>query len=167
MTLPIVISMISTTAIVTGVFFALLQLRLMNRQRARESALQMLHSFRTPDFLEAINIVFDLPENLSRRELEERLGNKMQCILVLFGTFESLGILVYRRDIDIEMVEDFSSGILILSGRKLRRYIDEYRKTGNRETYYEWYQWLHEQVARREAANPSVPAFVAHKDWRE
>ena len=167
MTLPIVLSLISTTAIVTGVVFAMLQLLHMNRQRTRESALQMVHSFRTPEFLEAINIVFELPEGLSRREIEERIGDKVSCLLVLFGSFESLGILVYRRDIDIDMVEDFFSGVLVLSGRKLARYVDDYRKAGNRETYYEWYQWLSEQVARREAKAPSVPAFIAHRDWRE
>jgi hypothetical protein len=65
------------------------------------------------------------------------------------------------------MVEDFFSGVLVLSGRKLARYVDDYRKAGNRETYYEWFQWLSEQVARRESQTPSVPAFIAHRDWRE
>ena len=167
MALPIFLQLISTTALVTGVVFALVQVRYLSQQRARESAIQMLHSFRTPEFLQALNIVFDLPEGLSRREIEERLKGDTTCLLVMFGTFESLGILVYRRDIDIQMVEDFFSGVLVLSGRKLKRYLEDFRASSGRDTYYEWYQWLHEQVVRRELAASPVPAYVAFRDWRE
>jgi hypothetical protein len=45
-------------------------------------------------------------------------------VLVLLGTFESLGILVCRREMDIRLVE--------------------VRDASNRHTYYEWFQWLHE-----------------------
>jgi hypothetical protein len=38
-------------AILAGVVFAGVQLRQFNKQRARESALQLLHSFQTPEFL--------------------------------------------------------------------------------------------------------------------
>lgn len=167
MALPLILQSIATLSIFAGVIFALLQLRTSNQQRARESALQMLHSFRTPEFLQAVNIVFDLPEGLSRKELEERLGERLGSILVLFGTFESLGILVFRRDIDIRMVEDFFSGIIVLSGRKLKRYLEDVRVAGNRQTYYEWFQWLAELVERREQKAPAVPAFAAHRDWKE
>src|SRR5687768_5260354 len=106
MTLPTILQLITTSSIFAGVVFALIQLKITNQQRARESALQMLHSFRTPEFLNAVDLVFDLPEGLSKREIQQHAGDKITSILVLFGTFESLGILVYRRDIDIEIVED-------------------------------------------------------------
>jgi len=161
------LSLLSTSAIVAAGIFAGAQLRHLNKQRARESALQMLHSFQTPEFLNAINIVFDLPEGLSKKELEERLGeDKMTCILVMFGTLESLGILIYRRDIDIRLVEDFFSGIIILSGRKLKNYLKEVRDSSNRQTYYEWYQWLYEQFEKRKLKTPAIPSFIAFRDWK-
>jgi len=165
MTLPIILQIITTFSIFTGVIFTILQLRHAGRQRSRESALQMLHSFQTPEFLKAINIVFDLPGGLSRKEIEERLGDNVTNLLVLFGTFESLGILVHNHDMDIRMVEDFFSGVIVLSGRKMKRYIEEIRETGNRQTYYEWYQWLYEQIEKREKKDPAVPAYVAFRDW--
>ena len=167
MALGTILSLITTFSIFVGVIFALIQLRQSNKQRARESALQMLHSFQTPEFLNAVNIVFDLPEGLSKKEIDERLGEKLTSILVMFGTFESLGILVYKRDIDIRMVEDFFSGILILSGRKLKKYLEEIRTSSNRQTYYEWYQWLYEQVEKRESKTPAVPSYLAFRDWKE
>ena len=166
MDLKTLLSLITTTFIVAGVVIGLLQLRHMHKQRARESALQMLHSFRTPEFLTAVDLVFALPEGLSKKEIDERVGDRITSLLVLFGTFESLGVLVYRRDIDIRLVEDFFSGVLVLSGRKLMRYLEEMRALGGRETYYEWYQWLYEQVEKREREAPATPAFVAYRDWR-
>ena len=162
-----ILSIISTSAIVAAGVFAGVQLRLYNKQRARESALQLVHSFRTPEFLSALNIVFDLPEGLSKKELEDRLGDKLVYVLVMLGTFESLGILVYRREIDIQLVEDFFSGVIILSGKKLRRYLVEVRAASNRETYYEWCQWLYEQLERREMKTPAVPSYLAFRDWKE
>ncbi len=167
MTLPIILQLITTISIFAGVIFAVLQLRYSNRQRARESALQMLHSFRTPEFLKATDIVLGLPEGLSKKEIEERLGDNIAGILLLFGTFEGLAILVHNRDIEIGMVEDFFSGILIFSGRKLKNYLEETRKESGRQTYYEWYQWLYEQVEKRESKSPAVPAYIAFRDWEE
>jgi hypothetical protein len=160
-----ILSIVSTSAIVTGVIFAALQLRQYKRLRARESAIHLLHTAQTNEFLEAVNIVFELPEGLSKAELEARLGDRMGGILVMFGTFESLGVLVYRREIELELVEDFFRGVIIFGGRKFRRYLQETRDSSGRESYYEWFQWLYDQVEKRESQTQRIPAFVAHKDW--
>ena len=167
MALETLLNLITTLFIVAAGVFALLHLRHLQKQRAREAALQMLHSFQTPEFLTAVNIVFELPEGLSKKEIDERLGDKITCLLVMFGTFESLGILVYRRDMDIRLVEDFLSGILILTARKLRNYLEEVRTLSNRQTYYEWCQWLFEQVEKREKKTPVTPAYIAFRSWED
>ena len=166
MTLQIYLSFFSTLAIVAGGIFAAVQLRQLARQRARESALQMVHSFRTPEFLNAVNLLFDLPEGLSKVEMEERLGEKMTYVFVMFGTLESIGILVYKREIDIQLVEDFASGVIVLAGRKFKRYLEDVREASNRQTYYEWVQWLCDQVERRESKLPAVPAYIMHRNWK-
>ena len=167
MDLPIVLSIINSTIFLTGAIFAGVQLRHLYKQRERENALQMVHSFQTPEFITAVNIVFYLNEGLSKKEIEDQLGDKISSILVMFGTFESLGILVYKHDMDIQLVEDFFSGIIILSGRKLKNYLTEIRDASNRQTYYEWYQWLYEQFEKRESQTPAIPAFIAFRDWKE
>ena len=136
------LDLIATTFIVAAAVFGVIQLWHFQKQRVHESALQMLHSFQTTEFLTAVNIVFELPDGLSKKEIDARLGDKITCLLVMFGTFESLSILVFRRDMDIRLVEDFLSGILILSGRKLKKYLEEVRTLSNRQTYYEWCQCL-------------------------
>src|SRR5579863_1598386 len=119
------LSLVSTLAIVAAGVFAGMQVRQLNRQRARDSALQLAHSFQTPEFVNAVNVVFDLPENLSKSEIESRLGDELTNIFVMFGTFESLGILIYRREIDITLVEDYCGGAIVLGGRRFKRYLAE------------------------------------------
>jgi len=77
MNLKLWLDTVTTAFIVVGGFLALLQLRQTPKQRVRESALQMLHSFQTPEFLTAVNIVFDLREGLTKEDLEQRLGEKL------------------------------------------------------------------------------------------
>ena len=84
----------------------------------------------------------------------------------MFGTFESLGILVFRREIAIELVEDFWGGVIILAGRKFKRYLVDIQQASNRSSYYEWFQWLFEQLEKRESKTPAVPAFIAFGDWK-
>ncbi|MDP4223552.1 MAG: hypothetical protein Q8868_09585 [Bacteroidota bacterium] len=161
-----IFSLISTFAIIVGLFFAGVQLRILNKQREGEASTQLLHSFQTPEFHEAVSILVDLPENLSKKEIEERLGDKMTCMRVLFGTFESLGILIFRREININLVEDFFSGVIILVGKKFKNYINEVREISSRPTYYEWMQWMYEQFEKRESKTPAVPAYIEYRSWK-
>ena len=160
------LSLVSTLAIVAAGVFAGMQVRQLNRQRARDSALQLSHSFQTPEFVSAVNIVFDLPGGLSKREIETRLGDRLTNVLVMFGTFESLGILVFRREIEISLVEDFCGGAIVLAGRRFKRYLADMQESSDRATYYEWFQWLYERFEDRESQKPAIPAFVVHRNWR-
>ena len=161
------LSLFSTVAIVFAGIFAGVQLRHFYKQRARESVMQLRHSLQTPEFTDAVNIVFNLPEGLSKKEIEERLGDKLTSVMVMFGTFESLGILIFHREIKLELVDEFFSGVIILSNRKFKNYMNETRVSSKRETYYEWAQWLAEQFEKRELKLPVVPAFIAHRNWKE
>lgn len=165
MDLNVIVGLAETLTIAGGVIFAIAQIRNSSRQRSRESALQLLHSFQTPEFHEAVTIVADLPEGLSKKEIEKRIGDKMTCVLVMFGTFESLGILIHRREIDIQLVEDFFSGVIILTGRKFMKYFEEIRELSARPTYYEWIQWMYEQIQLRESTAPAIPSYVEFRNW--
>lgn len=165
MAFEIVLSLLTTLSLLAAGIFAGLQIRQLMRQRSREYSMQLLHSFQTPEFQEAVTIVADIPEGMSKKELENHLGARMTSMLVMFGTFEALGVLVKRGEISIDLVEDFFSGVVILAWRKFKNYILELRENGHRPTYYEWFQWLDEQIEKREAKEPAIPAHLAFRDW--
>ncbi len=64
------------------------------------------------------------------------------------------------------MVDDFYSGTLIQSHRKLRRYVAELRSETGRDTRWEWFEWLADRMAERESGAPPVPANIKYQAWR-
>jgi hypothetical protein len=59
------------------------------------------------------------------------------------------------------------SGPILISWRKLSRYVSEQRAMLDRETAFEWFQWLAERMMEREKLAPPVPAYITHRTWRE
>jgi hypothetical protein len=76
-------------------------------------------------------------------------------------------VLVFRREVTLEMVDNFFSGPILLSWQKLKVYSEEWRRTLKRETFNEWFHWLVERMMEREKLSPPVPAYIAHRTWRE
>jgi hypothetical protein len=84
---------------------------------------------------------------------------------LLLSTWEALAILLYRRELTIELIDDFFSGPIAVSWRKLSRYVEVKRAEAQRQTYFEWFQWLAERMMEREVKLPPIPAYIAHRNW--
>jgi len=157
---------VEALAVVVGVVFAIVQVRQYRRQKRREAALELMHSFQTPSFAAAMNLVYNLPDGLSKKEIEARCGDRFHLVYALMTTWESLGILVFRREVDLDMVDEFFSGPIKVSWRKLQGHVVGEREMLGRDTIEEWFQWLAERLAERESKVPRVPAHIAHRDWQ-
>ena len=156
---------VSAVAVVFGFGFAVSEVKRYRERRARESALALVNSYRSLEFASAIMLIVYLEEGLTRGELERRLGADMSLVALLMTTWESLGILVHRREVSLDLVDDFFSGPIILSWKKLEVLVRETRGQNNRETYFEWFQWLAERIRDRESAAEPVPAHIEHRSW--
>jgi hypothetical protein len=161
-----VVDAFSVVAVVCGLFFAGLELRQFRKSRERESALELLNTIQTPEFIKGLLAITQVPDDVSREQAEKLMGEGMESLYVVGASLEGLGALVYRREISLEMVMDFFSGPIIVIWMKLRRLIKEEREVIGRETWAEWVQWLAERVIEREELEGNVPAYIAHKDWR-
>ncbi len=156
---------VEAIAVVIAVGFAIVQVRQYRREKHREAALELLHSFQTPHFAKALNIVFKLPDGLSKEEIESTVGDDFHLVYALMTTWESLGILVYRGEVDLDLVDDFFSGPIKISWQKLKGHVMDERSMLERDTIEEWFQWLTERLAQRESQMPPTPAYIAHKHW--
>jgi hypothetical protein len=164
MDLALALNVISTIAIVSGVVFAGVQLRQARVQRAREAEMLLTRSFQTPEFNLAMFTVIELPDGVSDAQIDA-LGVS-DIVNYWRGSMESLGILVHHREMSIELVEDFFSGPIVLSWRKLQKATEDSRKSTGRDTMNEWFQWLAERIQERETAKPPVPANIEYANWR-
>ncbi len=162
----VVADVVNAAAVTIGVVFAASQLFDIRRQRKRDAMLALVRSFQSADFTTALRRVNSLPDGADRATIRSTLGADGEDQVFLVGlTWESLGVLVFRREITMDLIDDFFSGAIVLSWRKLHAYVEEDRSTLARETVWEWFQWLAERVAEREREVNPVPAHLAHRDW--
>ena len=147
-----------------AVVFGMVQLRQLNAQRRREAAFTLMQSIQSPQMLRGILIIDRLQEAPAKAEFDALPENDQVDVTALLATWESLGILVFN-EIPLQMVDDFYSGTLQQSWRKLQRYVEELREATARPTRWEWFQWLAERMQERESDAPPVPAHVQHRKW--
>jgi hypothetical protein len=157
---------VSAIAVLIGFGFAIVEMRRYRRRKVRETALELVKSYQTPEFAVAITLLIDLPSGLTKQQLEEHLREDMRLISLLMTTWESLGILTFRHEVSLELLDDFFSGPIALSWIKLRRLVEEMRRIGGRQTYFEWFQWLAERMEEREISEAPIPAHIEHRDWQ-
>jgi hypothetical protein len=165
MDLPFVFDLIATLAVVFGIALGLIQLRQYHLSRKREASLFLLSSYQTKEFTEGLWTIQQLPDNLTRAELESRLGDDLNTIGLVMSTWETIGILLFNHEITLDMVDDAFSGPILFSWQKLETYVNELRRDLNRETLFEWFQWLSDRMKEREESRSPVPAHIAHQDW--
>ena len=160
-------NLINAIAVTAGVIFAAAQIRQYRQRRQRDAMLELVRSFQSPAFTAALRRVLSLPDGADAAKIREVLGPDGEDAVYLVSlTWESLGVLVFRRQITLDLVDDFFSGPLVISWQKLEVYSEEWRRTLNRETGNEWFHWLAERMLEREKTSPPIPAYVAHRRWR-
>jgi hypothetical protein len=142
------------------------QVRQVKRAGAREVAFELIRSFQTVEFTRTMQAVFDTPTGLSKREIEERFEGRMDELLAYLATWESIGILVHRGQIGLDLVCDFFSHPLLHSWDVMQAYMVDFRREMNRDTPWEWFQWLAERVIDQETDAVPKPAYEEFRDWK-
>jgi hypothetical protein len=167
MDISTIANLINAIAVTAGVIFAAAQIRQYRQRRQRDAMLELVRSFQSPAFTAALRRVLSLPDGADVAKIREVLGPDGEDAVYLVSlTWESLGVLVFRRQVTLDLVDDFFSGPLVISWQKLEVYSEEWRRTLNRETGNEWFHWLAERMLEREKTSPPIPAYVAHRRWR-
>jgi hypothetical protein len=163
MDLSTIANLINAFAVTAGVIFAATQIRDYRRQRKRDSMLSLVRSFQSPTFAKALRRVVELPDNASAEEIRKILGRDGEDLIVhVSATWETIGVLLFHEELTIDIIDDFFSGPILISWRKLRPYTIDLRRRYDRDTWSEWFQWLAERMMERESKLPVVPAYIAH-----
>ncbi|HEY4226306.1 MAG TPA: hypothetical protein VGM70_10875 [Pseudolysinimonas sp.] len=163
---PVVLDVVNAVALTAGVIFAAYQLVEFRRQRRRDAVLGLVRSFQSGDFTAAMGRINSLPDGADRAAIQRVLGTDGLDQVFLVGlTWESLGVFAFRREIDMGTIDDFFSGAIAISWRKLHTFVEEDRRDLDRDTVWEWFQWLAERMSEREQRTAPIPAHVAHREW--
>lgn len=150
----------STIILIIGVGFGLIQLRYHRASNQTNAMLELVHRFQTPEFARAMRTLFEIRNESTDITVYSVIERDPGLVYDLMATWESLGILVYRGEVSLDMVDDFFSGPIAISWEVLADYVVEERKEMQRDTMWEWFQWLAERMQERESIRPPIPAYV-------
>ncbi len=161
-----IIQFVSTTAMILGITFGILNLRNFQKMRRREAAILMLNSFQTNEFVRGLLLVLNMRAGITKTEIDELPKEDYLALYILLGAWERLGILVFHNEIAIELVDDAFSGPILITWQKMEVFIKQFRAEVQRDTGFEWLQWLAERMLERETKTSAIPAYIAHNKWK-
>ena len=78
-------------------------------------------------------------------------------------TLESVGIMVHRGIVSIDMVWELMGGLVLAAWAKMEPWARYQRQLQGREKFDEWIQWLCEQLEHR--MEGQQPAHEKYRTW--
>lgn len=154
---------IGAGSIVTGLIVGWVQIRHLRRQQRDAVAINLAQTFYSPELSRAIALIQPLPDGISLAEIRELGDDHMAAAITICTSFETMGLLVYKRIAPMDIVLDLVGGIVSVMCVKLRRWNEDIRAEQDQPSFAEWFEWLGDQAlgAKRE----SEPAHVKYRDW--
>jgi hypothetical protein len=151
--------------IIGAIFFSWYQIHVIRNDRKSAAAFKLTEIYHSPTFAYGMHVVFNSPEDLSAKDFEEYHGESMKDVLTLMTTWESIGAMIFREELDWDLMYDYFAGAVVITFQKTKRMIQEWRDENDRQSYFEWMEWLADKVTDFESGTPPTPAHILYKDW--
>jgi hypothetical protein len=164
-TLANLAEIVGAIIVVGGVAFAVIQIRLFRRQRLEAAAIEVIRSWQSPEFTRAFTVIQRLPDGISAAKLRAHSPDCESMAMIIGNTFESFGVMVYRRIVPLALVDELLGGATVVLWGKLAGWVEELRKEQSRETVYEWFEWLAERLQEQPGFRTLEGAHVKYRDW--
>ena len=155
---------LGSLAVLGAIIFGYIQVRQFRTQRRDLAAIELVRSFQDERFTHGYKIISDLPEDLSADQLRAMGGEYEEVALGIAMKYETVGLLVHRGIIPLEIVEDLVGGAGALIWNRLRLWIYALREERGHQTLLEWFEWLAIQLEKQRGDN-DVPAYERYRDW--
>ena len=155
---------VGVVTIVFGLIFGLAQLRQFRQQRRDTAAVELMRSIQDREFTRSYRIVYALPAGLTATALRARGEEAEDAALTIGAKFETIGLLVFRKNIPLDLVEELIGAGVIDFWNKLRPWVNDIRKENSQPLILEWFQWLAERLNERGRVEQR-PAYERFRDW--
>ena len=150
-----ILTAVEATGILIGILIAVIQLRNLNETRQTELFMNLYETFRSREFQKQYaEIIFqhtwkDFDDWLEKYGPVTNVEAFSSWISVP-AYFEGIGVLLNRKTIDINMVDDMLSTQILLLWEKIEPITKEYRKSAKRPQLWEWFEYLYNKIKKRE-----------------
>ena len=142
-------AVVAAVGVFIGVVYYILDIRHQARVRQTDLVMELYSEAGSKELLEAYHTFF-FEDLRSIEDVKSRpslwVSFNMYCMF-----YERVGILLHKRLIDIDLVDDLFSIDIKIVWEKVRPIVEEVRARGGVwKAYYEWFEYLHDQMKERE-----------------
>ena len=155
---------IGAGSIVTGLIVGWIQIRHVRRQQRDAVAINLAQTFYSPNLAQAIALLQALPDGISLAQLRAMGPSYEQAAITVCTSFETMGLLIYKRIAPIDLVLDLAGGIVSVMRKKLHQWMEDLREEQQQPSWGEWFEWLGDQALQ--AKSKSAPAHIEYKNWK-
>jgi hypothetical protein len=162
-TLANMAEIIGAGSIITGLLFGWFQIRHFRAQQRDAVAINLMQTFYSDNLAQAIAILQPVPDGISVDELRLKGPEFVQAAITVATSFETMGLLAFRRIAPMDLVLDLAGGIITTMNRKLRNWQSGMRESLDQPSWGEWFEWLGDQAEK--SGRATEPAHIKHRDW--
>jgi hypothetical protein len=137
-----VAEIVGVVTILSGLVFGVFQLRAHRMQQRNAVANSLAKTFYNTEFARAALLLHQVPDGASYEELRSKGQEFEEAAVVICTSFETMGLLVYRRIAEFDIVMDLAGGMAASMFRKLEGWIKGKREEANQPSWAEWFEWL-------------------------
>jgi hypothetical protein len=141
-TLANIAEVIGMFTIVTGLLFGIFQLRAYRINQRNAVATSLASTFYNSEFARSLVMLQNFSDGASAEEIINAGPEYEQAAVVVCTSFETMGLLVYRKVAPFDLVMDLAGGVSASMFRKLRNWIEHKRTTQNQPSWAEWFEWM-------------------------
>ena len=166
---------IGLITIVSAAIYSWFQIKELRAARNSSTAMNLAANFQSPDFVAGLTLISrstTISEVLTGDSIEDfekvqdHLGDDWPKVVTVLTTWESIGALVHRGDMDFHAFYDLFSGEFLKTYEAFSFWLDPIREKDGDKTM-EWFIWLYDRVKEYEQeGSGTLPAHVAFKDWK-
>ena len=162
--------------ILGAAIYSFYQIKELRRSRDSTTAMGLAANFQNQDFVVGLTAIMNMNFDLSKFtpgdaeanfiEFREHFGEDWPKVMTVLTTWESVGVLIHRGDLDFHALYDLFSGVIIKTYETFSFYFEPIREeAGNKDM--EWFIWLADRVIEYEnEGSGTAPAHIAFKDWK-
>jgi hypothetical protein len=151
-------------SIVTALTVGWIQIRHLRAQQRDAVAINLAQTFYNRHLADAIALIQEVPDGISLAEMRALGKEYEKAAITVCTSFETMGLLVYKRVAPFDLVLDLAGGIVSVMCRKLRQWQEDIREEQQQPSWGEWFEWLGDRALERK--DDSEPAHIHHRDWR-
>jgi hypothetical protein len=164
-TLANLAQILGAVAVIAGIAFGFTQVRQFRQQRQDALAVELMRSIQDAGFIGSIRILMEVPDSASAAEARSLGPTAEEAAWVLGAKYETLGYLVYRGIMPIDMVEELVGGVGVQLWYRIKPWVTAVREQQGQPLLHEWWQWLAERLEER-GRPTAVPAYIRLGGWR-